>query len=78
MIIASPNDCCAESRRAPGSGQLNSRFLGCGDELRIVQIKGLRYVSGAAEGLVAPLHFRWGFGKGGKLRLIVKRAREDI
>src|SRR5918996_6297138 len=34
--------------------------------------------SGAAEGSVAPLPFWCRFGKGGKLRLIVERAREDI
>jgi hypothetical protein len=34
-------------------------------------------VSGAAKGLVAPSPFRSRFGKVGKLRLIVKRARED-
>jgi hypothetical protein len=31
--------------------------------------------SGAAEGSVAPSPFRCGFGKGGKLRLIVERPR---
>ena len=31
--------------------------------------------SGAAEGLIAPSPFRCRFGKGGKLRLIVERAR---
>ena len=37
--------------------------------------KSLMCVSGAAEGLVAPLPFRCRFGKGGKLRLIVERVR---
>src|SRR4029453_5092005 len=35
-------------------------------------------VSGAAEGLIAPSPFRCRFSKGGKLRLIVKRAGENI
>ena len=38
------------------------------------EIKVLISVSGAAESSVAPLPFRCRSGKGGKLRLIVKRA----
>src|SRR5437016_5492322 len=36
------------------------------------------HYSGTAEGSIAPAPFRCRFGKGGKLRLIVERACEDI
>src|SRR3954447_17764537 len=50
----------------------NSRAI-----LKLVCVARTRY-SGASEGLVTLLPFRWRQGKRGKLRPIFERAREDI
>jgi len=62
--------------RVLSASAVQSPIPGSRESLKLVEIFRLliRHL-GAAEGSVAPLPFRCRFGKGGKLRLIVERAR---
>ena len=67
--------------RVLNASAVQSPIPGSQESLKTLEIKGYRNFafltrhSGAAEGLVAPSPFWCRFGKGGKLRLIVERAR---